>query len=271
MKGQASLYLLLFALLTACSPGEESSNDVNKTSIAIVGVGVPESGGEDRPSTSELLMTAVGSGAELIRLDVQMTKDGQLVVNGMEDMSMCSKCTTGIGTMMYEDLVVCAVNGSGSSTAGELDAVIDELEPHGRSYLIDCHFFQGPLDPIRRELFRERLIAILDGHGIVDKTLVRCSDLDLLSELNAAKGGELRCLLDCMGSEKDLANAVQLSAYGISIPAAEVGSVAPEAIRQGLHVLMEDVDSAAELEIGRKLGVDMVESKDPRVLQTGQH
>ena len=265
------LYLLPFALVTACSSGQEGSNELNKADIAVVGVGVPESVREDMPSTSELLMSAVGSGAELIRLDVQMTKDGQLVVNGMEDMSMCSKCTTGIGTMLYEDLVVCAVNGSGSSTAGELDDVLDELEPHGKSYLIDCHFFQGPLDPIRRELFRERLITTLDGRGIVDKTLVRSSDPELLSELNAAKGGELRCLLDCMGSEKDLARAVQLSAYGISIPASEVGSVAPEAIRQGLHVLMEDVDSAAEMEIGRKLGVEMVESRNPRILQTELH
>lgn len=213
---------------------------------------------------------AIGLGVDLVELDVHQTRDGEVVV--VHDATL-ERTTTGRGTvrdLSWAELATAVIRGTPDDRLPRLADVLALLRPSRVGLLLEIK--SGPGGD-RYPGIEERVLALLQGSGVADRTTVMAFDWTILERLRALSPSvRLTGLLSHHGAARAggvEAAVPRLRALGANDLGIERTLLTPEAVRAahdaGLSIGVWTVNDPDELRRALGAGVDYVTTDQPDV------
>lgn len=202
---------------------------------------------------------AIAAGADLVEIDVQLSRDGVLVVTHDSDFSRLAGVATKVWDLTYEQIRAIPLHASGTpGSKPEFVPTLDEvlvLARDGIRLNIELKYY-GDHQP----RLAERVVQALQKHQMTSRVIVQCLEYEPLQELRGlAPGIPTGYLLSV--------NARHPSDLKVDFLAAEKGRVngpfIQRAHRHGQRVHAWTVDDPRDMDRLIALGVDDLITNEP--------
>ncbi|MGH7268224.1 MAG: glycerophosphodiester phosphodiesterase [Candidatus Rokuibacteriota bacterium] len=211
---------------------------------------------------------ALRLGAELVELDVHLTRDGEVVV--IHDPTL-ERTTTGRGVVVdrtWAELAGVTVKGTAGETVPRLAEVLDLIRPSGARLLLELKV--GP-DRSPYPGIEGKVLRLLEERGLAARTTVMAFDWPTLERLRALSPTlRLTGLLSRRGAEAlggVRAAAERLARLRVDDLGIERTLLTPEAVAAartaGLTIGVWTVNDPDELRAALQAGVDYVTTDRP--------
>ena len=211
---------------------------------------------------------ALGLGVDLVELDVHQTRDGEVVV--VHDPTL-ERTTTGHGAvrdLTWAELAPVVIRGTADERLPRLAEVLGLLRPTSVGLLLEIK--NGPGGE-RYPGLEEKVLALVQGSGLGDRTLIMAFDWAVLERLRVLSStARLTGLLSQRGAERGGgvgALAPRLRALGANDLGIERTLLTPAAVQAahaaGLSIGVWTVNEPEELNRALAAGVDYVTTDQP--------
>ncbi|MBM7570763.1 glycerophosphodiester phosphodiesterase family protein [Aquibacillus albus] len=152
---------------------------------------------QDAPENSmSSIQSAINKGIDAVEVDVQMTKDGVIVLNHDNDLKRVADNSARVKDLTYEELTELNIGRLYGEAFREekiptLDQVLEVVQHAGVTIIIDIK----PLDLDERSDLAEKVVQLIEKHEMEDLTYVQSFDSYLLQEIrndnNSIKIGQI--------------------------------------------------------------------------------
>lgn len=220
MKFYLSLVLIGFVVSFLSCKKDLSVNNLNGNKIGCFGHAGMGSRSVYPANTFESFKTCLDRGADGTEMDLQVTKDGVLVVFHNDDLSSITACGGVVRDLNWTEINACRIN---SLVFKHLDVIsFDEFirkikNPHRYTFTFDCKLTTGSSDD--GEYYRRFATAIIETavrHGLQRNIFVENSDPIFLNLIKASNK-DLKLFLLGENYESDIKTVVQNGFYGLSM------------------------------------------------------
>jgi len=219
MKIRLILLSCIFIALNSCKKSISLRN-LNGNEIGCFGHAGMGSKSIYPANTLQSFQTCLSRGADGTEMDIQVTKDGVLVVFHNDDLSSETKCGGVIRNLNWEDIKNCRIN---SHLFNDLSIIsFDEFmqstkNPFNYVFTFDCKLTPGDGDDNEYySTFSSSIVNTIEKFGLQDHVFIENSDpgfLNLIKEKNSS----LKVFLLADDFDSSIRIASQYKFYGISI------------------------------------------------------
>jgi glycerophosphoryl diester phosphodiesterase len=218
MKAKIAV-LSIFIFFLSCKK-DVSVTNLNGNKIGCFGHAGMGSRSVYPPNTLESFKTCLDRGADGTEMDLQVTKDGVLVIFHDNDLSSVTECGGVIRDLNWGEIDACRVNSPVFKHLNVIsfDEFIQKIKnPHHYMFTFDCKLTSGSGDD--GEYYKRFATSIAETavrHGLQRNIFVENTDPDFL---NAVKdlNKDLRLFLLGEDYESDMKAVMQNGFYGLSI------------------------------------------------------
>jgi glycerophosphoryl diester phosphodiesterase len=216
---------------------------------------------------------ALALGADLLELDVHLTRDGEVVVIHDPTLERTSTGSGAVGTARLADLAGARLRARGGAVTDEavptLAQVLDLLRPTRAELLLEIK-----VDAVRQPYtgIEDKTLALLDARGLRPRTTVMAFEPDTLRRVRALAAGIRTTMLvsrSRVERERAVPSAVvrwatEVGATSLGVDHHVVDAPLVAAARQaGLRLAAWTVNTEADIRRMLDLGVDVVISDQP--------
>lgn len=216
---------------------------------------------------------ALALGADLVELDVHLTRDDEVVVIHDPTLERTTTGTGAVGTARLADLAGARLRTRDGVAADEpvptLAQVLDLLRSTRAELLLEIK-----VDPSRRPYagIEERTLALLGARGLRERTVVMAFEPDTLRRVRALDAGiRTTMLVSRSRVERERAAAPTVARWATEVAATSLGvdhrvvdaALVAAAREAGLRLAAWTVNTEADIRRMLDLGVDIVISDQP--------
>jgi glycerophosphoryl diester phosphodiesterase len=216
---------------------------------------------------------ALALGADLLELDVHLTRDGEVVVIHDPTLERTSTGTGPVATARLADLAGARLRARDGTVIDEpvptLAQVLDLLRPTPAELLLEIK-----VDPARRPYagIEEKTLALLDARGLRPRTVVMAFEPDTLRRVRTLDAGiRTTMLVSRSRVERERAVASTVVGWATEVGATSLGvdhrvvdaPLVAAARQAGLRLAAWTVNTEADIRRMLDLGVDVVISDQP--------
>jgi glycerophosphoryl diester phosphodiesterase len=247
---------------------------VSATAGAPVQVAAHRGGSLLWPENSLLAFrNALALGADLLELDVHLTRDGEVVVIHDPTLERTSTGTGPVGAVRLADLADTRLRARDGAVTGEpvptLAQVLDLLRPTRAELLLEIK-----VDPARRPYagIEEKTLALVDARKLRERTVVMAFEPDTLRRVRALDGAiRTTMLVSRARVERERAAAATVVRWATEVGATSLGvdhrvvdaPLLAAARQAGLRLAAWTVNTEPDIRRIVDLGVDVVISDRP--------
>lgn len=219
MNLKTGIVSIVFLCLFSCTK-KVSITNLNGDKIGCFGHAGMGSRSVYPANTLESFKTCLDRGADGTEMDLQVTKDGVLVIFHNEDLSSVTECGGVIRDLNWSEIDACRVNSLVFKHLNVIsfDEFIQKIKnPHRYTFTFDCKLTGGSGDD--GEYYRRFATSIVETalrHGLQRNIFVENSDPDFLNAIKILNK-DLRLFLLGADYETDIKTVVQNGFYGLSI------------------------------------------------------
>jgi glycerophosphoryl diester phosphodiesterase len=170
-------------------------------------------------NTLQSFETCLSRGADGTEMDIQVTKDGVLVIYHDADLSSVTKCGGIIRDLNWAEISSCRFS---KSLMNNFDVIsFDEFfqtisNPYRYTYTFDCKLTEGSGNNDEYyKIFTSAIVSTIEKYGIQENVLIENSDPGFLN-LIKTQNNQLKLFVLGDDFEKDLNTVTQNGFYGIS-------------------------------------------------------
>lgn len=218
MKNIVIVVSLILVLFISCKK-EVSLSNLNGNTIGCFGHAGMGSKSVYPANTLQSFESCLNRGADGTEMDIQVTKDGVLVIYHNNDLSSATQCGGIIRDLNWEEINACRFK---SSISDNFDVIsFDEFfqtlsNPYKYTFTFDCKLTEGTGDNNEYyKTFTSAIISTAEKYGIQNNLFIENSDAGFLS-LIKQQNNQLKLFLLGNDFEKDLVTVTQNGFYGIS-------------------------------------------------------
>jgi glycerophosphoryl diester phosphodiesterase len=216
---------------------------------------------------------ALALGADLLELDVHLTRDGEVVVIHDPTLERTSTGTGAVGAASLADLAGARLRARDGTVTDEpvptLAQVLDLLRPTGAELLLEIK-----VDPARRPYagIEEKALALIDTSGLRERTVMMAFESDTLRRVRGLDAGiRTTMLVSRSRVERERAAAPTVVRWATEVGATSLGvdhrvvdaTLVAAARQAGLRLATWTVNTEADIRRMLDLGVDVVISDQP--------
>ena len=217
--------------------------------------------------------SALALGADLLELDVHLTRDGELVVIHDPTLERTSTGTGAVATARLADLAGARLRARDGAVTDEpvptLAQVLDLLRPTRAELLLEIK-----VDPARRPYagIEDKTLALVNAKGLRERTVVMAFEADTLRRVRALDAGiRTTMLVSRSRVERERAVASTVVGWATEVGATSLGvdhrvveaPLVAAARQAGLRLAAWTVNTEADIRRMLDLGVDVVISDQP--------
>ena len=217
--------------------------------------------------------SALALGADLLELDVHLTRDGELVVIHDPTLERTSTGTGAVATARLADLAGARLRARDGAVTDEpvptLAQVLDLLRPTRAELLLEIK-----VDPARRGYagIEDKTLALVNAKGLRERTVVMAFEADTLRRVRALDAGiRTTMLVSRSRVERERAVASTVVGWATEVGATSLGvdhrvveaPLVAAARQAGLRLAAWTVNTEADIRRMLDLGVDVVISDQP--------
>lgn len=218
MKSIFIFISIILVSFTSCKK-EVTLSNLNGNSIGCFGHAGMGSKSFYPANTLQSFESCLSRGADGTEMDIQVTKDGVLVIYHNNDLSSATQCGGVIRDLNWEEINTCMFN---SSISNNFDVIsFDEFfqtlsNPYKYTFTFDCKLTEGSGDNNEYyKKFTSAIVSTAEKYGIENNLFIENSDAGFLS-LIKQQNNQLKLFLLGDEFEKNLATVIQNGFYGIS-------------------------------------------------------
>lgn len=211
-------------------------------------------------NTMSAFRGALDIGTDYIELDVQLTKDGQVVVSHDDKLLRTTGVDARIADLTYEELQQLDAGGwFDASFAGEKIPTLQEvLELVGDT---ECKIYLELKDIGEVEGFEEAVLGVTDACHMTERCLFASFQYNYLIRLKELDA-EVKTLYNTTSGKLSLPEEFPADYYGLNIETATAGTV--ETIHQmGKQAFVWTVNTPAQMKSMQMMGVDGIVTNEP--------
>lgn len=215
-------------------------------------------------NTLQSFETCLNRGADGTEMDIQVTKDGVLVIYHDADLSSVTKCGGIIRDLTWDEISNCRINSVMFNTLevisfDEFFQTIDN--PYKYTFTFDCKITQGSgSNDEYYKVFSSAIVSTIEKHGIQENVFIENSDPEFLN-LIKRQNNQLKLFLLGEDFENEIYVAEKNEFYGISFSNDHVSSQQiQDAHSKNIRVTLYGIES-------KKQNYDAI-SKQPDYIQT---
>lgn len=217
MKNLIIISIILVSF-TSCKK-EVSVSNLNGNSIGCFGHAGMGSKSFYPANTLQSFESCLNRGADGTEMDIQVTKDGVLVIYHNNNLSSATQCGGVIRDLNWEEINSCRFS---KSLLNNFDVIsFDEFfgtirNPYKYTFTFDCKLTEGSGDNDEYyKIFSSAIVSTIKKYGIQENVLIENSDPGFLN-LIKAQNNLLKLFVLGDDFEKDLNIVTQNRFYGIS-------------------------------------------------------
>ena len=227
MKHITLLFLLL--MLTSCEEEVIVFNieNLNRDNITVLGHGGMGIASSYPMNSYESIMNCINLGTDGTEIDVQMTKDGVLVVFHDSELSSKTDLKGVVNSMTWEELKNAHYDEMPYATYSlvSLDQIFANInDVSSFRFTFDCKLYrEEAIDEAYLNQFAEAIVSIVEKYDLQRRIYIESNDKEFLQTLQI-KRRWYRLFIYPQTFEEGLATAKELNLYGITISTNDINS-----------------------------------------------
>lgn len=256
--------LIIVSLFFASCKKDITLNNLNGDKIGCFGHAGMGTRSLYPANTLQSFVSCLNRGADGTEMDIQVTKDGVLVIFHNDDLSSVTKCGGIIRDLTWDEISDCRIN---SVMFNSLDVIsFDEFfqsidNPYTYTFTFDCKITPGSgSNDEYYNTFSSAVVSTIQKYGIQENVFIENSDSEFLN-LIKRQNNQLKVFLLGEDFENDILLAEKNEFYGISFSNDHISSEQiQDAHSKNIRVTLYGIES-------NKQNYDAI-SKQPDYIQT---
>jgi glycerophosphoryl diester phosphodiesterase len=219
MKTRFIFLSCIFIVLSSCKKNISLKN-LNGNEVGCFGHAGMGSKSIYPANTLQSFQTCLSRGADGTEMDIQVTKDGVLVIFHDTDLSTETKCGGVIRDLNWEDIKNCRINSHlfNDLSVISFDEFMQNIEnPFSYVFTFDCKLTPGDNDDNEYYAnFSSSIVNTIEKYGLQECVFIENSDAGFLN-LIKQKNSAIKVFLLAEDFDSSICIAVKNNFYGLSI------------------------------------------------------